>query len=78
MYPISGCGYLSALDASSRRRFRLFAVKLAATGIFAIILCTVNGYPLLGSLACLCAWQSLFVSSIALVPRQNLQVGALG
>ena len=77
MYPMGGRGHLSALDASSRRRFRLFAVKLAATGIFAIILCTVNGYPLLGSLACLCAWQSLFVSSIALVQRQNLQVGAL-
>ena len=77
MYPASGRGHLSALDASSRRRFRFFAVKLAATGFFAIMLCTVNGYPLLGSLTCLCAWQSLFVASIALVQRQSPQSGAL-
>ena len=70
-------GYLSALDASSRRRVRFFVVKLTITGFFAITLCTVNGYPLFNSLAFLCGWQSLFVASIALIQRQSPQSGAL-
>jgi hypothetical protein len=81
-YGEDGCGvamsgHLSGLDASTRRLVRVFAVKLTITGSFAVMLCTVNGYPLLRSLALLCGWQGLFAASIALVQRQNLQSSAL-
>jgi hypothetical protein len=70
-------GHLAALDASSRRRVRFFAVKVTITGFLAIMLCTVNGYPLFNSLTFLCGWQSLFAVSIALIQRQSPQSRAL-
>jgi len=69
-------GWLCALDASSRWRVGFFAIKLAITGLFTVVL-RAGGYPPVESLALLCGWQSLFLASIALIQRQNPQSSAL-
>ena len=66
-----------ALNAVSRRRVRMLAVKLLIAALFTLVLVVSRNYPLFQSMAMLCGWQSLFTAAIALLQRQRLDAAAL-
>jgi hypothetical protein len=68
---------LALLDQTSRLRLRMFAVKLAATGLFAVIFSTALSLPLSRALAFLQGWQSLFAAIAALLQRHRLDARQL-
>ena len=66
-----------ALDAVSRRRVRMFAMRLLIAALFTLVLAASRGYPLFTVMAWLCGWQSLFTAVIALLQRQRLEDAVL-
>jgi hypothetical protein len=67
----------AALDAASRRRIRIFTVKLLVVIPVAIAFAIPRGYSPFKVLAFFCGWQSLFAGAAALFQRQQLDSSRL-
>jgi hypothetical protein len=62
---------LGSLDPTSRRRIRVFAVKLLLVTPVSVALATQLGYPLFGTVSYLCLWHSFFCGVVGLFRRDR-------
>jgi len=68
---------LAALDVASRRRIRIFTVKLLVVLLIAIVFAVPRGYPPFRAFAFFCGWQSAFAGAVALFQHHRLDAGFL-
>jgi uncharacterized membrane protein HdeD (DUF308 family) len=65
------------LDPLSRRRLKIFTLKLAVVVLFAAALAIKQHYPALRTLAVFFGCQSLFAGAIAAIQRQRIDTVSL-